>query len=277
MTTAAVRVAVEKYVATCEAHACAVEALARALRDHSRARIALVHGLVAEGVQRLSAVQALYAADAALDEAYTNAAGWAERAQADEVMLRQQLCTLSEAQPSSPQSPTRPAFGGRKPGDACGCGGMLVLTRHTDVAYPGATLDCDRCPAGYDEEGRHYCPKCEVYRAGWLGGTDADPRPDCPKCGTLQPGWASFGSVSRRPTRQAVEAGGCAERGALPGAATIDVVAMLMHEGWKYHDIMRVLENLDREVVLAEGADHSAFAIRTWLMGDDVAVRVSRD
>lgn len=87
-------------------------------------------------------------------------------------------------------------FGGRRRGQACECGnGTLEATRHEGVAFTGWTIDCTACAAGYDEQGRHYCPVCEEYRDGWQGGTDAAPRPWCSKCGNPQPGWKEVPSV----------------------------------------------------------------------------------
>lgn len=107
--------------------------------------------------------------------------------------LREKGWELVNALPRRRVTPSlvapRLVFGGRRRGQACGCGGTLEATRHEGVAAPGWTLDCDTCDAAYDEEGNHWCPKCEAFRGGWWGGTDADPRPACPKCNAPQPGW----------------------------------------------------------------------------------------
>lgn len=116
--------------------------------------------------------------------------GRGEQTIAGEGIARRGIASAIRARARAVAAPSL-AFGGRCAGQSCGCGGTLETTRHEGVASRGTTLDCNQCPAGYDEEGRHYCPKCEQYMDGWVGGTDADPRPECPKCMTTQPGWSS--------------------------------------------------------------------------------------
>jgi hypothetical protein len=84
-----------------------------------------------------------------------------------------------------PALPTKAPFGGRVAGDRCACGGWL----REQTGTKGRALLCSNCVAGYDEEGRHWCPGCCAYVDGWIGGTDTDPQPSCRFCSTPQPGW----------------------------------------------------------------------------------------
>lgn len=84
-------------------------------------------------------------------------------------------------------------------------------------------------------------------------------------------------ALSRRPTRPAVALLGNPDKGAAAGAALIDVIALLMRRGWEHHDILRVLDKMDDEIALPDGAEHDATAIHWWLMADDTAVRVRRE
>lgn len=80
------------------------------------------------------------------------------------------------------------------------------------------------------------------------------------------PGGRPFGqSISKRPTRVAVELMGNPDNGGTDDAATIDVIALLMREGYEYSAVMNALEALDESTPLPEGEDHGTADIRRQL------------